>query len=94
MPTYIAESLAAYGLIADYKHHPNTDEGWGVSGPVTVATGDDETMVRHELAMHLIKSGGRDEAWHEVHVAASNAIVAGVDAVQISGRVYRIREEA
>lgn len=91
--TYIAESLAAYGLITDWPHHPTTDEGWNAVRPVTVATEDSEARARHELAMHLIQStGGMEPALQQKFFAASAAIVDGVDAVQISGRVYRIRK--
>lgn len=95
MTTYIAESRAAYGLIIDYPHYPTTDEGWAASAPVTVATGEDERIVRHELSMHLIRStGGMQAEQQKVYFAASTAITDGVDAVQISGRVFRIRKES
>lgn len=77
MTTYIAESVAAFG--ADHT---------------VVAKGDSERTVRHELAMHVITStGGMQPALQKVYNAASTAITDGVDAVQIGGRVFRIRKE-
>lgn len=91
---YIAESRAAYGLITDYPHHPTTDEGWAMAAAArTVDSGDSETGVRHSLAMHLIHNmAGLPGKEQKVYRGAANAIVDGVDAVQISGRVYRIRK--
>lgn len=95
MATYIAESRAAYGLIADYQYHPDTYEERFTGAPIVIATGEDERIVRHELSMHLIKStGGMQADQQKVYFAASNAITDGVDAVQVGGRVYRIRKES
>lgn len=95
MPRYIAESLPAYAVITDWPHRPDTDEGFSRSAPVVVASAPDETQVRHALAMHLIHQTANLPADHQkIYNAASTAIADGVDAVQISGRVYRIREES
>lgn len=87
---YIAESLPAYAVIKDWPHHPMTDEGYGVTAPVVVHTAPDEMATRHALALHLIRSSN-DADRQKILNAAASAIADGVDAVQISGRVYRIR---
>lgn len=94
MTRYIAESLPAHTAIADWPHRPATDEDNAMSAPYLVATGPGEAMVRHALAMDLITSTvGMSAERQKVYFAASTAIVDGVDAVQISGRVYRIRTQ-
>lgn len=94
MTRYIAESLPAYAVIADWPHRPDTDEGFSRSAPFIVSDGTDETQVRHTLAMDLIHQTANLPAHRQkIFNAASNAIADGVDAVQISGRVYRIRKE-
>lgn len=92
MPTrYIAESVAAFEIIKDWPHRPTTDEGHAMSAPVTVCESSSLRLARHELAMHVLHSCGSDADQQKIHFAASDAIEAGVDAVQISGRVFRIR---
>lgn len=89
---YIAESVPAYQVITDYPHRPTTDEGYAMSAPALVAQGTNEAGVRHELAMYLITStSGMTADRQKIYNAAATAITEGVDAVQISGRVYRIR---
>jgi hypothetical protein len=92
--TYIAESVPAYAAIKGYPHRPTTDEGYAMSAPVLVAHGQDEIATRDALAMHLIHcTAGMAADRQKIYNAASAAIAAGVDAVQISGRVFRIRTQ-
>jgi hypothetical protein len=75
-----------------------TAESRPISGPPNarrvIATGDNETTVRHELTMYLITStAGMASARQKKYYAASNAIADGVDGVEVESRVYRIRKE-
>lgn len=92
---YIAEDVPADRVLnepGDYLHRPLTDEDCAMSAPLVVAKGTNETGIRHELALHLITcTAGMTADRQKIHYAASTAITEGVDAVQISGRVYRIR---
>ena len=90
MPTiYIAEDHPAPGN--NNGRGPVTDEDHAMAY-VTVDSGTNETRVRHELSMHLIKLTSRLDARRaRTYIAASNAIADGVDAVQIGTRIYRIR---
>lgn len=94
MITYIAESVPAHELITDWPHCLDTPAGIALSARYALTSGPDEIAVRHELVLHLIHVTYKmDPAQQQVFYAASNAIAGGVDAVQISGRVYRIRQE-
>lgn len=97
MTTYIAEDIPDFRLTGATPPAIMREEDHALS-VVMVAKGDDETQVRLQLSLYLIRcanmrhviADGRKPAL----LAASNAFTDGVDMVGVGNRVYRIREES
>lgn len=87
MTRYIAED------VPEGARRPLTDEDAALSAPVR-ATHSTEQAARHALALSLMMSThGMRAARQRIFYAAADAISAGVDAVTIGHRTYRIRTE-
>lgn len=96
MPVYIAEDIPDFRLTGAKPPAAMREEDFAMCES-RVARGEDETEVRHALALHLVKIAHMNHIATEgktpAHLAASTAIAEGVDLVQIGHRVYRIRKE-
>jgi hypothetical protein len=91
---WIAEEVPSYLLDSSYRR-PTSDHTAHITATITVTSDVTERAAHQIMALHLesiarlshVQSFGNPAKYN----AAANAFRAGVDAVQISGRVFRVR---
>jgi hypothetical protein len=95
--SWAAEDLPAYMFVPREDRRPMTDEDAAMSAPSKIDEGTDEKGARAALAGRLrlsstyrfISQAGESPMYLE----AAAEILAGARAVQVHGRVYRVRDK-